>query len=96
MNENASSTNEELNALNDQLHEALALQRKASNDLQNILESSGIATIFLDEELKIRFFTPAATLLFRVLARDIGRPLADFASLVDDNDLIYDASQNSR
>ena len=93
MNENASSTNEELNALNDQLHEALALQRKASNDLQNILESSGIATIFLDEELKIRFFTPAATLLFRVLARDIGRPLADFASLVDDSDLIYDASQ---
>ncbi len=91
MNEKA--TNEELNALNEKLHEALALQRKTSNDLQNILESSGIATIFLDDELKIRFFTPAATLLFRVIATDIGRPLADFSSLVDDEDLIFDASQ---
>ena len=90
--EELQSVNEELTALNGQLHETLERQRNTSNDLQNILESSGIATIFLDEELKIRFFTPAAMSLFRVIPTDIGRPLADFTSLANDNDLIRDAS----
>ena len=90
--EELQSVNEELTALNSQLHETLERQRNTSNDLQNILESSGIATIFLDEELKIRFFTPAAMSLFRVIPTDIGRPLADFTSLANDNDLIRDAS----
>jgi len=90
--EELQSVNEELTALNSQLHETLERQRNTSNDLQNILESSGIATIFLDEELKIRFFTPATMSLFRVIPTDIGRPLADFTSLANDNDLIRDAS----
>jgi two-component system, chemotaxis family, CheB/CheR fusion protein len=90
--EELQSVNEELTALNSQLHETLERQRNTSNDLQNILESSGIATIFLDEDLRIRFFTPAAMSLFRVISRDIGRPLADFTSLANDGDLIRDAS----
>jgi two-component system CheB/CheR fusion protein len=90
--EELQSVNEELTALNSQLHETLERQRNTSNDLQNILESSGIATIFLDEELKIRFFTPAAMLLFRVISTDIGRPLADFTSVLEDSDLINDAA----
>jgi two-component system, chemotaxis family, CheB/CheR fusion protein len=90
--EELQSVNEELTALNSQLHETLERQRNTSNDLQNILESSGIATIFLDEDLKIRFFTPAAMSLFRVISTDIGRPLADFTSLANDDDLIPDAS----
>ena len=89
--EELQSVNEELTALNSQLHETLERQRNTSNDLQNILESSGIATIFLDEELQIRFFTPAAMSLFRVISTDIGRPLADFTSLANDGDLISDA-----
>ena len=89
--EELQSVNEELTALNSQLHETLERQRNTSNDLQNILESSGIATIFLDEELKICFFTPAAMSLFRVISTDIGRPLADFTSLANDGDLIRDA-----
>jgi two-component system CheB/CheR fusion protein len=90
--EELQSVNEELTALNSQLHETLERQRNTSNDLQNILESSGIATIFLDEDLKIRFFTPAAMSLFRVIPTDIGRPLADFKSVAEDSDLIRDAS----
>ena len=90
--EELQSVNEELTALNSQLHETLERQRNTSNDLQNILESSGIATIFLDEQLKIRFFTPAAMSLFRVISTDIGRPLADFTSLANDGDLIRDAA----
>jgi two-component system CheB/CheR fusion protein len=90
--EELQSVNEELTALNSQLHETLERQRNTSNDLQNILESSGIATIFLDDELKIRFFTPAAMSLFRVISSDIGRPLADFISLASGSDLIRDSS----
>jgi two-component system CheB/CheR fusion protein len=91
--EELQSLNEELTALNSQLHETLERQRNTSNDLQNILESSGTATIFLDTDLKIRFFTPAAKSLFRVIATDIGRPLADLTSLTADSDLIPDASR---
>jgi two-component system CheB/CheR fusion protein len=91
--EELQSLNEELTALNSQLHETLERQRSTSNDLQNILESSGIATIFLDTNLRIRFFTPAAKSLFRVIATDIGRPLADFTSRTADSDLIPDASK---
>jgi two-component system CheB/CheR fusion protein len=59
--------------------------------LQNILDSSGVATLFLDSDLNIRFFTPAAKSLFRVIATDIGRPLADLARRINDTRLLADA-----
>ena len=89
--EELQSLNEELTALNSQLQETLERQRSTSNDLQNILDSSGVATLFLDSELNIRFFTPAAKSLFRVIATDIGRPLADLTPLAADRDLLTDA-----
>ena len=89
--EELQSLNEELTALNSQLQETLERQRSTSNDLQNILDSSGVATLFLDDELNIRFFTPAAKSLFRVIATDIGRPLADLTPLAADRDLLADA-----
>src|SRR5271163_1947130 len=89
--EELQSLNEELTALNSQLQETLERQRSASNDLQNILHSSGVATLFLDSELNIRFFTPAAKSLFRVIATDIGRPLADLTPLAAGRDLLADA-----
>ena len=89
--EELQSLNEELTALNSQLQETLERQRSTSNDLQNILDSSGVATLFLDSALNIRFFTPAAKSLFRVIATDIGRPLADITPLAADRDLLADA-----
>ena len=89
--EELQSLNEELTALNSQLQETLERQRSTSNDLQNILDSSGVATLFLDSQLNIRFFTPAAKSLFRVIATDIGRPLADLTPLASDRDLLADA-----
>ena len=65
--EELQSLNEELTALNTQLQETLERQRTTSNDLQNVLYSTDVATIFLDPELKIRFFTPATKLLFNVI-----------------------------
>jgi two-component system CheB/CheR fusion protein len=89
--EELQALNEELTALNSQLQETLERQRDTSNDLQNILDSTGVATLFLDNDLNIRFFTPTAKSLFRVIATDIGRPLADLTALATDPDLIADA-----
>ncbi len=89
--EELQSLNEELTALNSQLQETLERQRTASNDLQNILYSTDVATIFLDTELNIRFFTPATKSLFSVIPSDVGRPLADLNSLAADSTLLTDA-----
>ncbi|WP_298331129.1 chemotaxis protein CheB [Asticcacaulis sp.] len=89
--EELQSLNEELTALNSQLQETLERQKTTSNDLQNVLYSTDIATLFLDRDLNIRFFTPATRRLFRVIHGDIGRPLADLRSLADDTGLLTDA-----
>ena len=89
--EELQSLNEELTALNSQLQESLQRQRTTSNDLQNVLYSTGVATIFLDTDLNIRFFTPATKALFGVIPGDVGRPLADLTSLATDGALLTDA-----
>jgi two-component system CheB/CheR fusion protein len=89
--EELQSLNEELTALNSQLQETLERQRTTSNDLQNILYSTDIATLFLDAKLDIRFFTPATRAIFSVIPSDIGRPLADLNSLAVDLELLNDA-----
>lgn len=88
--EELQALNEELTALNSQLQETLERQRTTSNDLQNVLYSTEVATLFLDMQLNIRFFTPATRSLFNVLPGDIGRPLRDLSSLAADDDLIAD------
>src|SRR6185503_17067036 len=91
INEEAMSVNEELTALNSQLQETVEQQRATANDLQNILNSTDVATLFLDVDLNIRFFTPAAKSLFNVIASDVGRPLADLTRRFDDDGLLADA-----
>lgn len=88
--EELQSLNEELTALNTQLQETLEQQRETSDDLQNILYSTNVATLFLDTDLNIRFFTPATKLLFNIIPGDIGRPLADLNSLSADSSLTVD------
>ncbi|MEZ0303811.1 MAG: response regulator [Hyphomicrobiaceae bacterium] len=85
------SLNAELAALNIELHETVERQRSAFSDLQSILISTDVATLFLDSELSIRFFTPAASSLFSLIAADVGRPLADIARRFEDEDLLPDA-----
>ena len=89
--EELQSLNEELTALNSQLQETLERHRTTANDLQNVLFSTDVATLFLDLDLNIRFFTPATRAIFRVIASDIGRPLADLASVTRDDDPTEDA-----
>jgi two-component system CheB/CheR fusion protein len=82
--EELQSLNEELVALNGQLQETIDRQRTTADDLQNILYSTNVATIFLDLDNHIRFFTPATRVLFNMLPSDIGRPFGDLAPLVPD------------
>ncbi len=78
-------------ALNAQLQETLDRQRTTADDLQNVLYSTDLATLFLDKNLNIRFFTPATKLLFNIIAGDVGRPLTDLKSPGDDGDLSHDS-----
>ena len=88
--EELQSLNEELTAVNSQLQETLERQRTASDDLQNVLFSTNVATLFLDLDGRIRFFTPAINALFAIIPGDVGRKLTDFAALVPDGALADD------
>ncbi len=89
--EELQSLNEELTALNHQLQETLERERTTSDDLQNILYSTDIATLFLDPDLNIRFYTPVTRQLFSIIPTDVGRPLGDLRSLAADAILLDDA-----
>jgi two-component system, chemotaxis family, CheB/CheR fusion protein len=85
------STNEDLTAINSQLQDTLERQRTTSDDLQNILYSIDVATLFLDTDLNIRFFTPATRSLFNFNAGDVGQPIASLQLLDPDDTLLLDA-----
>jgi two-component system CheB/CheR fusion protein len=89
--EELQSLNEELTTTNGQLRESLEQQRNSTADLHNILNSSKIAILFLDGQLRIRFFTPDAAPLFSLIATDLGRPLADLVIRLIGVDLLADA-----
>lgn len=86
-NEELQSTNEELHSVNEELYSVNAEnQRKIgaleemTDDVDNLLASTDIGTIFLDSELRVRKFTRAASSYIKLLPSDIGRDLTDFAT----------------
>jgi two-component system, chemotaxis family, CheB/CheR fusion protein len=88
--EELQSFNEELETVNTELNRKVAELDKANSDLQNLLESTQIATIFLDGELHIKSFTPAAVGMFRLIAGDVGQPITDLAARFHGADLAQD------
>jgi two-component system, chemotaxis family, CheB/CheR fusion protein len=90
--EELQSLNEELTTVNTQLREALEQQQQASTDLSNLLNSSSVATIFLDAQLRIKIFNPRMQELFSLIDSDIGRPLADLLPKFADPTLLADAT----
>jgi two-component system, chemotaxis family, CheB/CheR fusion protein len=78
--EELQSTNEELKTVNAELQHKVEELSQANNDINNLLASTDIATIFLDIELRIKRFTPAMTRLFNLINSDLGRPISDITS----------------
>jgi two-component system, chemotaxis family, CheB/CheR fusion protein len=85
--EELQSVNEELHTVNAELNSKIDELDRANADLRNLFESTQIATIFLDGDLVIRSFTPAATSIFNLISTDRGRPLTDIMNQLEDGDL---------
>ena len=94
--EEAQSMNEELQTINGELQNKLDDLAMAQSDMQNLLNSTDIATLFLDNDLHVRRFTEQATGLFHLRDGDIGRPLSDLASKLDYPQLHHDAKETLR
>ncbi len=86
-NEELTTSREEMQSLNEELQTVNAEQQskmgdlaRANNDMRNLLNSTEIVTVFLDNNLSIRRFTTGADKLFKLIPGDVGRPLSDIAS----------------
>jgi two-component system CheB/CheR fusion protein len=81
--EELQSINEELQTVNAELQARVEALARASDDMENLLNSTDIATVFLDRNLNVRRFTTRATGLFKLIAGDVGRPITDIVSDMD-------------
>ena len=91
--EELQSMNEELITLNQELRTKVSELNRAYGDLVNLMQSTGIGTLFLDRELRVKRFTPRATDLFHLLSSDVGRPLSHIAHTLTDVDLADEAQR---
>jgi two-component system CheB/CheR fusion protein len=66
---------------------------RTSNDMKNLLDSTDIATLFLDKDLNVRRFTPQATKIIKLIAADAGRPITDLATDLHYPELVADARE---
>jgi two-component system CheB/CheR fusion protein len=91
--EETQSLNEELQTVNSELNAKVGDLERAQDDLINLVSATEVIFVYLDEELRVRRFTPPAQKLFRLIETDVGRPLADLATRVDYPDLTSDAER---
>lgn len=91
--EELQSVNEELSTVNQELKTSVEDLARSNSDLQNLIASTDIGTIFLNRELRIKRFTPRIQELFNVLASDVGRPLSDLTRKIDYASLPQDAER---
>jgi two-component system CheB/CheR fusion protein len=89
--EELQAVNEELQTVNGELAHRVGDLARANSDLKNLLESTQIATLFLDNDLRLRSFTPASTDVFHLIEADVGRPIAHITARVAYPDLQDDA-----
>ena len=78
--EEMQSMNEELQTINNELQAKVDQLSRAENDMNNLLNSTDIATLFLDSALCVRRFTTATTKLIKLIQGDVGRPITDIAA----------------
>ncbi len=95
MNEELRSANEELTTTNDELNNKIAEVREINGDLENLISSTQIATVFLDSEMNLRSFTPEAQKMFRFVPNDQGRRIDDIGTDLDIRLLMDDCAKVS-
>jgi two-component system CheB/CheR fusion protein len=78
--EELQSVNEELTTVNAELQTKVVDLSRANNDMNNLLAGTGIATIFVDHQLRLLRFTPAATRIINLIHSDVGRPVGHIVS----------------
>jgi two-component system CheB/CheR fusion protein len=89
--EELQSFNEELHTINSQLEQKVTDLEDTTNDLNNLLAGTEVATLFLDMELSVKWFSPAVSQLVDLVPADVGRPIAHFARKFVDDDFLQDA-----
>ena len=85
------SLNEELSTVNDQLKEKIDEVQNAHNDLENFMASTNLATIFLDSNLRVKRYTPAAERLLRMGPGDIDRCVMEISRPLINEEMVEDA-----
>ena len=78
--EELQSVNEELATVNGELQLKVLELSQANNDMNNLLSSTGVGVLVLDNQLRVARFTPAITQVINLMPTDLGRPLAHFTS----------------
>jgi two-component system CheB/CheR fusion protein len=91
--EEMQSMNEELQTVNHELQAKVAELSRASNDMKNLLDSTEIATLFLDPALNVRRFTAQATRVIKLIPGDAGRPITDIVTDLNYPDMAQDARE---
>jgi two-component system CheB/CheR fusion protein len=89
--EELQSMNEELRTVNQELKVKIEETSLSSNNLQNLINSANIGTIFLDRSFRIAMFTPAVREIFNLIPADYGRALSDITHRLQYHDLLQDA-----
>jgi two-component system CheB/CheR fusion protein len=91
--EEMQSLNEELQTVNTELQAKVEEFSRASSDMKNLLNSTDIATLFLDNELNVRRFTPQVAKIIKLIPADAGRPITDLATDLRYPELADDARE---
>jgi two-component system, chemotaxis family, CheB/CheR fusion protein len=91
--EEMQSLNEELQTINHELQTKIDELSQINNDMKNLLESTDIATLFLDNTLRVRRFTAKTAKIFKLIPGDVGRLITDIVSNLDYPEMEKDARE---
>jgi two-component system CheB/CheR fusion protein len=90
--EELQSINEELTTVNQELKIKIEELGHSNDDFKNLMNSTQIGTVFLDKNLNVKLFTPRARDIFNLIPADVGRPLSDITSKLEDRSVLSEAA----